>query len=108
MERKHRYVMLSPAVRGRQLGDSFSKVTRTLGLDLIAAVVRAIPAMVVLVGVAEMAVSVGWVAVSWVADASVIGDVSLGGARVSANDADERVRAVGIATACAHRICADG
>jgi hypothetical protein len=60
--------------------------------------------MAVVVSLAEMAVSVGWVAVSWVDDASVIGDASLGGAGVSANDADEGVWAVGIA---AYRICAD-
>jgi len=53
------------------------------------------------VSVAEMAVSVGWVA------ASVIGDASYGGAGVPANDADERVRAVAFASGAAHRICAD-
>jgi hypothetical protein len=57
--------------------------------------------MVVVVSVPEMAVSVGWVAVS------VIGDASCGGARVSATDADERVWPVAFATGAAHRICAD-
>ena len=66
-----------------------------------APVLRAIPAMFVVVSVAEMAVSVGWVA------ASVIGYASYGDAGVSANDADERVRAVAFASGAAHRVCAD-
>jgi hypothetical protein len=45
------------------------------GLGLIAAVVCAIPAMVVVVSVAEMTVGVGLVAASLV-NASVIGDAS--------------------------------
>src|ERR1700733_12497702 len=53
------------------------------------------------------AAKVGLVAASWV-NASVIGDASYGGTGVSANDADKRVRAVGIATSGAHRICAEG
>src|SRR5277367_4070200 len=53
------------------------------------------------------AAKVGLVAASLV-NASVIGDASYGGAGVSANDADERVSAVGIATSAAHRICAEG
>jgi hypothetical protein len=65
-------------------------------LGLIAAVVCAIPAMAVVVSVAEMAVSVGLVA------ASVIGD-----AGVAANIATIAT-AAGATAARAHRVCGDG
>ena len=78
-------------------------MTRTVALVVGAAVVCAISAMIVVVNAAK----VGLVAASWV-DASVIGDASYGGAGVSADDADERVRTVGIASSGAHRICAAG
>jgi hypothetical protein len=89
---------------GSLRGYGFRSTTRTVALVARAAVVCAISAMIVVVNAAK----VGLVAASWVDDASVIGDASYRGAGVSANDADERVRAVGIATSGAHRICAAG